>query len=59
MFGAILVFAFVVALVATYIFTINRLLRTDEHWSESNLVKPATKTVAPRHYGVTASPAHA
>lgn len=59
MFGPILVFAVAVALVATYMFTVNRLLRTDEHWSESNQVKPATKTAAPAHYGMTASPAHA
>ena len=59
MFGAIVVFAVVVALVATYIFTVNRLLRTDEHWSESNQVKPATKPAASAQYVVTASPAHA
>ena len=59
MFGAILVFVVAVALVATYMFTVNRLLRTDEHWSESNQVKPATKTTATGHYGVIASPAHA
>ena len=59
MFGPILVFAAAVALVATYIFTVNRLLRTDEHWSESNQMKPATKNAAPAHYGITTSPAHA
>ena len=59
MFGAILVFTFVVALVATYILTVNHLLRTDEHWSESNMAKGATKTVAPLRCRVMPSPAHA
>ena len=59
MFGPILVFAAAVALVAAYIFTVNRLLRTDEHWSESNQVKLSTKPAALPHYAVTASPAHA
>jgi len=59
MIGAILVFVVAVALVATYIFAVNRFLRTDEHWSESNQMKPVAKTAAPVHYGVTASPAHA
>ena len=59
MFGPILVFAAAVALVATYILTVNRLLRTDEHWSESNPVKPSTKAAASAQYAVTASPAHA
>ena len=43
MFGAVIVFAVVVAIVATYIFIVNRLLRSDENWSESNMVKPAVK----------------
>ena len=59
MFGPILVFTVAVALVAAYMFTVNRFLRMDEHWSESNQMKSATKTAAPAHYGVTASPAHA
>jgi hypothetical protein len=59
MFGPVLVFAAAVALVATYILTVNRLLRTDEHWSESNQVKAATKTTAPAGHGLAEFPAHA
>lgn len=36
MIGPVIVFASAVALVATYIFTVNRLLRSDEHWNETN-----------------------
>lgn len=59
MFGAVIVFAVVVAIVATYILVVNRLLRSDENWSESNLVKPAVKAPALPRYEVAGAPAHA
>jgi hypothetical protein len=36
MFGSIIVFAVAVMLVATYIFIVNRFLRSDEHWNEDS-----------------------
>jgi hypothetical protein len=46
MFGSILVFTVAVALVATYIFIVNRLLRSDEHWNEAGHVRvPLTNGV--------------
>jgi hypothetical protein len=36
MFGAFIVFAGAVSLVATYIYIVNRLLRSDENWNESS-----------------------
>jgi hypothetical protein len=59
MIGAILVPLLIAAIVGSYMTIVNRMLRSDEYWSESNQVKPAMKTAAPLHYGVTASPAHA
>ena len=43
MIGPTIVFLGVVSLVAAYIFTVNRWLRTDENWAESNQIKPNTK----------------
>ncbi|HEY0549128.1 MAG TPA: hypothetical protein VGF13_05965 [Verrucomicrobiae bacterium] len=59
MIGAILVTLLVAAIVGSYMTIVNRMLRSDEHWSESNQVRPAMKTAAPLHYGVTAPSAHA
>ncbi len=43
MFASIIVFAGATSVVLTYIFIVNRFLRSDEHWNESNqLLAPAT-----------------
>jgi len=51
MIGPTIVFLVAASLVVAYILTVNRMLRTDENWSESNMptVKPTprTKTAAP------------
>ena len=47
MIGPTIVFAIAVALVASYIFLVNRLLRTDANWSESNMAKAEPKREAP------------
>jgi hypothetical protein len=44
MFGPIIIFICAVAIVATYIFIVNRLLRSDEHWNEN----AASLATAPR-----------
>lgn len=59
MIGEILVALFVAAIVGSYMTLVNRMLRSDEYWSESNMVKPPVNDAAPVHYGVTASPIHA
>jgi len=58
MFGPILVFALAVAIVATYIFIINRFLRSDEHWNENSQPlapatreRPVTITIVPENRG--------
>ena len=43
MIGPTIVFLCAASLVAAYIFMVNRLLRIDENWSESNQIKPGTK----------------
>ena len=44
MFGTTLIFVVAVALVATYILIVNRMLRSDEHWNESDqLLTPASR----------------
>ena len=43
MIGPTIVFLCAVSLVATYMFIVNRLLRTDENWSESNQIKPSAE----------------
>ena len=57
MIGETIVFVCVVMLVSSYIGIVNRLLRTDEHWSESNAT-PAPQPVADRSRGF-GSAAHA
>jgi hypothetical protein len=57
MFGPIIVFAVAVALVAAYMFTANRFLRSDEHWNEPSQMKPVTKALAPAYQlATTVSP---
>jgi hypothetical protein len=41
MIGATIVFIATVALIASYILTVNRMLRTDTNWSESNMARRA------------------
>jgi hypothetical protein len=43
MIGAIVVTLIVYAIVASYMGIVNRMLRADEYWSESNQVKPPWK----------------
>lgn len=59
MIGAIVTALFVAVLVSSYILIVNRLLRTDEHWSESNMTPHTTPASAPRPFGRTAEQAHA
>ena len=50
MIGATIVFLVTVTLIASYILTVNRMLRTDRNWSESNMARrapmPAAKSEA-------------
>ncbi|HWN93544.1 MAG TPA: hypothetical protein VNT99_00810 [Methylomirabilota bacterium] len=59
MIVAILVSLIVFAIVGSYMAIVNRMLRSDEQWSEPNMVKPAAKAAAPLHYGARHSEAHA
>lgn len=61
MIGAIITALFVTALVSSFMLIVNRLLRTDEHWSESNMTAPAAQPSAPQAPapGRTAQQAHA
>ena len=43
MLGPVLVTLVVFVIVASYIGIVNRMLRSDEHWSESNHLKPVKK----------------
>jgi hypothetical protein len=58
MFGPIIVFAVAVALVATYILIVNRLLCSDEHWNEnSQALAPVSRARAAVVTTQTRSPA--
>ena len=57
MIGNILVTLLAAAIVVGYMAIVIRMLRSDEHWSESNAVQPAAKPLAPQCYGVTSSAA--
>ena len=57
MIGETIVFMCAVSLVTSYLLIVNRLLRTDEHWSESTAT-PAPEPVANRRREFE-SPAHA
>jgi hypothetical protein len=57
MFGATIVFICAVAIVATYIFIVNRFLRSDEHWNE-NAASVATVPRARETKAATAETGH-
>ena len=59
MFGAIVVTLVVSAIVGSYMAIVNRMLRSDEHWSESSQITPAPKATVSAYACVTATPAHA
>ena len=59
MIGAIVVTLIVYAIVASYMGIVNRMLRADEYWSESNQVKLAMKTAPSLPSGLAVSPVHA
>ena len=59
MIGAIAVTLVVFSIVGAYMAIVNRMLRSDENWSESNIVRPVMKTSAVGYPGLTISPAHA
>jgi len=59
MIGAIITALVVAVLISSYMLIVNRLLRTDEHWSESNMTTPATKPAEPKSFRGTAKQAHA
>ncbi len=59
MIGEIVVALFVAAIVGSYMTLVNRMLRSDEYWSESSMVKSPANDPAPVHNVVTASPVHA
>ena len=44
MLGPVIVTLVVFVLVASYIGIVNRMLRSDENWSESNQLKPLRET---------------
>ena len=56
MIGDILVTLLVAAIVVGYMTIVNRMLRSDKHWSESNMVKSPAKAAAPVHYGQPLQP---
>ncbi len=59
MIGATITALVVAVLVSGYMLIVNRLLRTDEHWSETNMTPPTTKPATPPSFGRTAKSAHA
>lgn len=59
MIGAILVTLLVAVIVVSYMTLVNRMLRTDKHWHETDMVKPTLKTTTPRSYGAKMSEARA
>ena len=59
MIGPILVTLLVAIIVGSFIAIVNRMLRSDEHWNESNEVKPNVKATVPASNWAPASAAHA
>jgi hypothetical protein len=59
MIGAIVVTLVVFAIVGSYMAIVNRMLRSDEHWNESNIVRPAAQASSAGYSSLAASPAHA
>jgi len=57
MIGAFIVFLVAVAIVAAYIITVNRFLRSDEHWDEPNAVSapPASRSARPAPEGLVSA----
>ena len=47
MIGAYIVFGVAVAIVVSYIFTVNRFLRSDKNWTEPTAAGPQPKGVEP------------
>ena len=59
MIGAIVVTLIVFAIVGSYMAIVNRMLRSDEHWGESNAAPPVAKApVVAQPFGAV-SPSHA
>ena len=56
MIGDILVTLLVAEIVGSYMALVNGMLRSDEYWSESNMVKSPAKAAAPVHYGQPLQP---
>jgi hypothetical protein len=59
MIGAILVTLLVAVLVVSYMVLVNRMLRTDEHWRETDMVKATPAAHTPRSFGTKMSEARA
>jgi hypothetical protein len=59
MIGAIVVTLIVYVIVGSYMAIVNRMLRTDEHWHESDMVQPVAEAAAAPRYDVAASAVHA
>ena len=59
MLSAIITALVVVGLISTFVFIVNRMLRTDEHWSESNMTVSAAKPAEAQSFGRAAKQAHA
>jgi hypothetical protein len=59
MIGAILVTLLVAVLVVSYMVLVNRMLRTDEYWRETDMVKPSPTTAMPRSFSAKMSEARA
>ena len=57
MIGEIVVTLIVAAIVGSYMTLVNGMLRSDEYWSESNMVQSPAKASAPVHYGQQRQPA--
>ena len=59
MLGPILVTLLVAVIVVSYITLVNRMLRTDKHWHETDMLKPTPKKNAPQNYGAKMTEASA
>lgn len=59
MIGVLFVILLVAAIVGTYMVIVNRMLRSDENWSESNQMQPEATLPGLVFQNSVASPAHA
>lgn len=59
MIGEIVVVLIVAAIVGSYMTLVNGMLRSDEYWSESSMVKSYAKAAPAPRYCATSSPVHA